>query len=179
VNNEFYSLFRGRFDVGIQTPVKHSSIWLRTYAGYSLGDQEDTFANFFFGGFLNNYVDHLTPKRYRTYESFPGAEISSIGGTDFTKAMLEWTLPPWRFEKIGIPNLFVTYMRPAIFASAIATNHHEASETQQRLVNVGAQLDFRLTIFSGLPSMLSFGYAGATGENIETTYEWMISLKIL
>ena len=179
VNQNFYSLFRGRFDLGIRTPVDHASIWLRTYAGYSLGEPDDTFANFFFGGFQNNYVDHLNPKRYRNYDTFPGVDISSIGGTDFGKAMVELTLPPWRFEKIGIPNLYVTWMRAAVFTSGIVTNLGEATEFQQKLVNVGAQIDFRLVVFSGLDSMLSFGYAGATGDDRKTTYEFMVSLKIL
>jgi hypothetical protein len=178
VNDQFYSRFRGRLDLGVHTPLDHSSVWLRGYAGYSLGDPEDTFANFYFGGFQNNYVDHLEPKRYRDYDPFPGAEISEISGTRFGKAQLEWTLPPWRFERVGIPNFYCTWMRTALFGGAIVTNISEDAP-RQKLVNAGIQVDFRLVMFFGLESMLSVGYAGATGDDRETTTEFMISLKIL
>ena len=39
------------------------------------GARDDPFANFFFGGFGNNYVDRLEEKRYRQYYAFPGAEL--------------------------------------------------------------------------------------------------------
>ncbi|NIW23156.1 MAG: hypothetical protein GWN29_00525, partial [Gammaproteobacteria bacterium] len=74
----------------------HSSFWLRTSAGFSPGDRDEPFANFFFGGFGNNWVDRLDEKRYREFRSFPGVEISEIGGVNYTRAMLEWNLPPWR-----------------------------------------------------------------------------------
>ena len=111
--------------------------------------------------------------------SVTGVDIAEISGTDFGKALFEWTLPPWRFQKIGIPNLYVTWMRTALFAGGIFTNIGEASDLQEKVVNVGAQIDFRLVIFSGLDSMLSIGYAGATGDDRKTTTEFMISLKIL
>jgi hypothetical protein len=55
VNEEFYTKIMGRFDVGVPTGIiDHSSLWLRTYAGYSWGEPTNTFASFFFGGFQNN-----------------------------------------------------------------------------------------------------------------------------
>ncbi len=38
----------------------------------------DPYANFYFGGFGNNYVDRRNVKRYREYDSFPGFEINEI-----------------------------------------------------------------------------------------------------
>ena len=37
----------------------------RNALGGSTGDRDDPLANFFFGGFGNNYVDHGDAKRYR------------------------------------------------------------------------------------------------------------------
>jgi hypothetical protein len=34
------------------------------------------FANFYFGAFGNNYVDHKDEQRYREYQSLPGLEIN-------------------------------------------------------------------------------------------------------
>ena len=67
------------FDLGFPLPINHSSIWLRTAAGHAFGDVDDPFANFFFGGFGNNYVDRKTEKRYREIDSFPGLEINEVG----------------------------------------------------------------------------------------------------
>ena len=70
-------------------------------AGGSTGDRDDPLANFFFGGFGNNYVDNGEAKRYREVLSMPGFEIDAIGGRTFAKSMLEWNLPPLRFESLG------------------------------------------------------------------------------
>jgi hypothetical protein len=40
-------------DLGFALPLKHSSVWLRSSAGYSPGDPDQPFANFYFGGFRN------------------------------------------------------------------------------------------------------------------------------
>jgi hypothetical protein len=47
----------GTLDVGFPLPIPHSSIWLRSAAGGSNGDAQQPLANFYFGGFGNNYVD--------------------------------------------------------------------------------------------------------------------------
>ena len=56
-------------------PLKHSSLWLRSSAGYVAGDDRDEpFANFYFGGFGNNWVDHREEKRYReSRTAFPAS----------------------------------------------------------------------------------------------------------
>ena len=53
------------YDRGAALPIGHSSIWLRSAGGYSPRDRSQPFANFYFGGFGNNYVDHAEVKRYR------------------------------------------------------------------------------------------------------------------
>ena len=58
-------------DAGFALPWAHSSIWLRTAAGTSPGPRDDPFANFYFGGFGNNWVDRGEAKRYRDYYAFP------------------------------------------------------------------------------------------------------------
>jgi hypothetical protein len=68
----------GTFDVGVPLPAAHSSVWVRSAAGASPGSREDPFANFFFGGFGNNWVDHGEAKRYREYYAFPGADLNEI-----------------------------------------------------------------------------------------------------
>ena len=59
----------------------------------------EPFANFFFGGFGNNYVDHDDEKRYRETYAFPGAELNEIGGRNFLKSTVELNLPPLRFQR--------------------------------------------------------------------------------
>jgi hypothetical protein len=174
-----YPSFYATLDVGALLPIDHSSIWLRTAAGYSFGKREEPFANFYFGGFGNNWIDHAaTVNRYREHYSFPGAELNAIGGTNFGKALLEWTLPPVRFKRIGIPSLYANWMRLALFASGIATDM-ESGEHRRTIGNGGAQINAKIVLFSSLESTFSVGYARAFERGAETTDELMVSLKIL
>ncbi len=75
VNGRFVPLFQGTFDRSLAVPAGHSSIWLRGAAGLSPASLVDPFANFYFGAFGNNWVDHRDEKRYRDVFSFPGASL--------------------------------------------------------------------------------------------------------
>ena len=178
VNRQWFSRFRGEYSFGIALPLSHSSIWMRSFAGYSPNHRDEPLANFYFGGFGNNWVDNQAEKRYREYYAFPGAELNELGGSRFAKALVEWTLPPVRFRHIGGPYLFLTWARPALFASAIVTNFDD-TPTRQRAFNFGGQIDFRMVGLSHLNMTLSFGYAVAVQPHQRSTDEFMASLKIL
>ncbi len=178
VNRDFYGRGTAQVDVGALTPIDHSSVWLRAAGGYSRGNRDDSFASFYFGGFGNNYVDHQEVKRYRNFERFPGAEIDAISGTNFARAMVEWTLPPVRFRRAGVPKFYCTYARPALFTIGLVTNMDD-SAFRREAINWGGQIDFRLVIFSALESTLSIGAAAAKEEGREVESEFMISLKIM
>jgi hypothetical protein len=81
------------------------------------GNRNNTLANFYFGGFGNNYVDSGPVQRYRQYYSLPGFEIDQVSGLHFVREMMEWNLPPVVFESIGMPSLHLAWLRPAIFAA--------------------------------------------------------------
>jgi len=166
------------FDFGFALPWRHSSIWIRNSAGAAFGDQFDEFANFFFGGFGNNYVDNGPIKRYREHYAMPGFELNAIPGRNFHRAMLEWNLPPIRFRRVGTPNFYLSWARTSLFASNLTTNLDDSAiklDTQ----SYGIQIDFQFTVMSRLKMTLSTGYAKAYGNNSFTDDEWMISLKIL
>jgi len=166
------------FDFGFALPWHHSSIWFRNAAGGAFGEPDDEFANFFFGGFGNNYVDSGEIKRYREYYAFPGFELNSIPGRNFYRNMIEWNLPPIRFARAGHSNFYLAYARPAIFASSITTNFDDdALEISAQ--NIGLQVDFHIAFLSRLSMTLSVGYAKGYGEGDFTDDEFMISLKIM
>ncbi len=166
------------FDFGFALPWRHSSIWFRNAAGGAFGDQDDEFANFFFGGFGNNYVDSGEIKRYREYYAFPGFELNAIPGRNFYRNMVEWNLPPVRFDRIGHANFYLAYARPALFASAITTNFDD-DLLEYSAHNFGMQVDFHIEFLSRLSMTLSLGYAKGYGEGDFTDDEFMISLKIM
>jgi hypothetical protein len=166
----------GTFASGTGLRPGHSSLWVRTAGGFS-PRQVEPFANFYFGGFGNNYVDRGDEKRYRTLESFPGAEINAISGRMFAKAMLEWNLPPWRFVRLGTPGLHATWLRPALFVTGLGTA--ERANDWKGAITVGGQADVRFTVLSNLDMTLSAGAAVAFDRGGRARHEGMLSLKVL
>ena len=110
--------------------------------------------------------------------SFPGVELNSIAGQTFTKALLEWNLPPIRFRRAGSPGFYLTWIRPSVFTTGIVTSWDDASERRE-LGNVGFQLDLRFGVLSRLDMTLSLGFAQAFSQGMKASNEFMISLKIL
>lgn len=178
VRSKLFPRIYTNLDYGVLLPIDHSSIWLRSSVGYSFGDRDETFANFYFGGYGNNWVDFQNEKRYREYYSFPGIELNEIGGTNYGKLLLEWTLPPVRFRRFGFPSVYCTWSRIALFSSGIITNV-DSEQDRRALLNAGAQIDLRLILFSRLESTFSLGYAIALERDQRFSKEFMVSLKIL
>ncbi len=166
------------FELGFPFLMSHSSLWFKGSGGYSPGDREVTFANFYFGGFQNNYVDHRSIRRFQDFDAFPGLAINQIGGTSFGKVLAEWDLPPILFERVGASWYYLTWLRVALFASGVVTNLDDEA-TRLRAANCGAQADLRFTLLSRLDMTLSCGYAAAWLENARHRDEFMVSLKIL
>lgn len=178
VNDNLVPLARAAFDIGFALPLKHSSVWLRTDAGYAVGDEDDPFAYFFFGGFGNNWVDNGEVKRYREWYAFPGVDLNAFGGQNFAKGMLEWNLPPLRFESVGWSSFFISWMRTSIFTTGIATGLYDSDERLE-VGNVGVQIDLQMTVLSRLNLTLSLGLARAFSPDRDSSDEVMFSLKIL
>ena len=178
VDGTFIPRARGDFDYGLALPIDHSSVWFRQSAGFSPRDRDQPFANFFFGGFGNNYVDHGNEKRYRDYDSLAGAEINEIGGRNFVKSAVEWNLPPWRFARLGTPGLYATWLRPAVFVTGLVTDL-DNDGLRRTVGNVGAQADIRISALSALDLTLSVGGAVAFEDGYKARREFMVSLKVL
>lgn len=165
------------YDIGTATPMSHSSVWLRSAAGFSLQDPDNPFANFYFGAFGNNYVDYRDEKRYREYYAFPGMPLNAIGGRNFVKSTVEWNLPPVFFRRAGTPGLYLTWLRPALFVGGLMTNVDRAAPRRQA-ASVGGQADLRLSLLSTLDVTVSLGAAVAL-EHGSPRHELMASVKIL
>jgi hypothetical protein len=178
VAGSWFGRARATMDIGRPLALEHSSVWLRGAAGLSPGPREEPFANFYFGGFGNNWIDRGDEKRYRAYYAFPGAELNEIAGRNFARATLEWNLPPVRFRRVGTPGAYLTWLRPAVFAGGLVTNL-DASGARRELANLGGQFDFQLTTLSTLDMMLSVGGAVAFERGRAPRRELMISFKVL
>ena len=179
VNGDSIPNFYGNFDFGFALPWGHSSIWFRNSAGVAIGDVNDEFAKFYFGGFGNNYVDRGDVKRYRHEYAMPGFELNEIDGRNFYRSMIEWNFPPIRFRKVGGLRFYLSWARPALFVTTLVTNSDD-SVSRRNVSSVGAQMDFRFTILSQLNMTLSMGYAVGFGDSVVgSPNEFMLSLKIL
>ena len=168
----------GTLDVGLALPIPHSAIWLRSAAGAANGDRNNTLANFFFGGFGNNYVDNGSVQRYREYNSLAGFEIDEVSGLNFVRQMVEWTVPPVVFETAGTPGFHLAWLRPAIFATGLWTDVANSSRRKD-YANVGAQADLKFSVLHYYDVTLSAGYAVGFQGGKRAGSEWMISLKIM
>ena len=179
VNGSVFTKVHGSYDFGVALPIGHSSVWFRNGGGMSPQDRTEPFANFYFGAFGNNYVDHREEKRYREYYAFPGAGLNDIGGRNFAKSTIEWNAPPLRFRRAGTPGLYLTWMRPSVFASGLVTDL-DGRDIRRKAVDAGAQLDFRFNVLSTLDMTLSIGAAVAAMEGRGAPRrEAMISLTVL
>ena len=180
-SGEFIPSIAGTFDIGFPLPLDHSSIWLRTGAGVSAGARDNPLSKFYLGGFGNNWVDSGANggvQRYRELLGMPGFEIDALQGKSVVKAMLEWCIPPWRFEALGSPGFYLSWARPSLFATALETDVTNATFRQQAY-NLGGQLDFQLHVMHRWQMMLSVGVAqGFAGGGLATT-EFMASLQVL
>lgn len=164
---------------GFLLPINHSSLWLRASAGSALhGNRSDPFAQFFFGGFGNNWVDYRDIRQFRDAASFPGVGIDAIGGAGYGKAQMEWVLPPLRFRRVGIPSFYLQWADLSLFTTGIMTGVDRWA-TRRTLASAGAQLDFRLVTLSHLESTLSLGFAVAHEAGAPLHSAGMFSFKIM
>ena len=171
------------YHVGLPLAIDHSSLWLRTAAVVSGGALTSPLSNTYLGGFGNNYVDsrmYTGAQRYRgaMLSSMPGFDIGALSGRTLGKLMLEWCLPPLRFEHAGSPGMYLNWVRPELFASVLATNPDNSSH-RDTAHNVGLQVDFNLTVMQQLPMKLSIGVAKGFGGNGRGKSEFMLSLLVL
>jgi hypothetical protein len=169
---------RVTFDYGWDLPVGNSSVWLRTAAGASSGSRDDPVANFYFGGFGNNYVDSRSVKRYREWDSFPGFGINELSGLSYVRPMVEWNLPPVASERAGTPAFHLSWVRPAVFASVLWTDPDRPAHRKD-YANAGLQFDLRFSVLHWYDMTLSAGYAVGFREGRRAGDEWMVSLKIM
>ena len=147
------------------------------YGGMIGGPRLDPLAAYYFGSFRNNYVDNRPEKRYREMESFPGFEIDEIAARKFARATGEVNLPPIRFAEVGTPAFYLSYIRPAVFAGAMATEAPEGGG--HHYYDLGAQFDLTFTVALRLPMVFSIGAAGGWADGHYRKTELLASLKIM
>jgi len=178
VNGHVTPQVAGELDLGFALPLAHSSIWLRSAAGFANGDRNSTVANFYFGGFGNNYVDDRSVRRYREWGSFPGFEIDEISALSFVRELVEWNLPPYVLESAGTPGFYLKWLRPSVFVAGLWGDPGN-SALRKNYASLGGQVDLSFTVLHRYDMTLSIGYAVGYQGSQHAGSEWMISLKIM
>ncbi len=178
VNGQNIPHFRGTLDLGFALPVPHSSLWLRTAAGAANGNSNPTVANFYFGGFGNNYVDTGPVKRYREYDSLPGFGLQEVSALSFVRELAELNLPPVVFESVGTPAFYLNWLRPSLFAIGLFGDPWKPA-SEKTYVSAGGQADLRFSVLHWYEMTLSAGYAIGFKGSRRAGSEWMVSLKIM
>ena len=176
-HNEYFHQLRAGFDFGFALPWNNSSLWLYNAAGITAGDRTNVLGYYYLGAFGNNYVDDGEIKRYRNYDSFPGFKIDQIAASNFVKSVLEFNLPPIRFENAGTSAYYLSSARTAIFAGILSAD--PGSSTKQTVGDFGFQIDWNFAVAVRLPMTLSIGDAIGIEHGTVKRNEIMVSLKIL
>ena len=167
----------GGIDYGVPLPMANSSAWIYASGGLAWGEPLHPLAAFYFGSFRNNYIDERSEKRYREAESFPGFEIDEIAARRFAKVTGEINLPPVRFAEVGTPVIYLSHLRPALFAGAMVTEAPEGDS--HHYYDLGAQLDLNFTVALRLPMIFSVGAAAGWQDGRYRKTELLASLKIM
>jgi hypothetical protein len=174
---DWFPRIYGGFSGGTALPWSNSSVWLYAHAGLVGGPRLSPVAAYYLGAFRNNYVDDRPEKRYRELESFPGFDIDGIAARRFGKLTGEVNLPPIRFAEVGTAAFYLSYIRPAVFAGALATEAPDLSH--HHYYDLGTQLDLNFTVALRLPMVFSVGAAGGWRDGHYQKTEWLASLKIM
>jgi hypothetical protein len=104
-------------------------------------------------------------------------EIDQIDARRFGKLIGEVNLPPVRFAEVGTPSIYLSYLRPAVFAGGMLT--HNAEGENHDYETVGAQLDLAFTVALRLPMVFSVGAAQGFIDGHSEKTEFLASLKIM
>ncbi len=175
--DEFFPQIHGGFDFGFALPWNHTSLWLYNAAGASGGDSGNALDYYYFGSFGNNYVDDGEVKRYRDFDSFPGFAIDEVSARNFLKSVLEFNLPPIRFDDVGSPGFYLSSARTSLFGGILGVD--PGAKDGYALEDAGFQMDWNFSVAVRLPMTLSIGDAvGIRSGRVERN-EIMVSLKIL
>jgi hypothetical protein len=177
VSGQIIPQYLGDLDFGFALPLPHSSLWLRSAAGTVNGDPRIAVANFYFGGFGNNYVDDGSIKRFRDYDSLPGFGIDAVSAQRFVREMAEWDLPPYIFASVGTPSFYLTWLRPSLFVAGLFAD--PGTPTRTEYTTAGGQVDLSFSVLHRYNMTLSAGYAVGYQESRRNGNEWMLSLKIM
>ncbi len=166
-------------DKGFLLPIgRNNTFWIRSAVGQSFSSASTPFGNDYFGGFRNNYIDEGPLLRYREVNSMPGAKIDQISANSFAKFTGEIVFTPIRFKNLGAPGFYPTHALVSLFSTDLLANPW-GSEEFQNYVNIGAQFNIEIVLFSYLKTTWSVGYAHLFGPSGIHQGEWMISLKLL
>jgi hypothetical protein len=176
-DGQVYPKLYGGVDIGTAMPWSNSSAWLYANAGVVGGQRASPLAAYYFGSFRNNYVDDRPEKRYREMESFPGFDIDEIAARRFARLTGEVNLPPIRFAEAGTAAFYLSHLRPALFAGAMATT--DPSGEGHTYLDVGGQLDLNFTVALRLPMVFSVGAAAGWADGDYRKTELLASLKIM
>lgn len=184
----YFAVFDGKYkafpslsiqaDKGFLLPVGRSnSFWLRSAFGQSFSEDNSSFSKMYFGGFRNNLLDNGSIYRYRSISAFPGATIDEIPAHSFAKLMAELSFTPIRFSNFGSPLFYPNHITFSVFSSDLMANPW-GNGSFRNYVNIGAQVNIQMVLFSYMNTTWSFGYAHLFRPDGSHNNELMFSLKL-
>ncbi len=173
-NPQYSAQFYGEWDKYFLWLWNHNVFHFKVAAGYHLPNDNLFQAKFFFGGFGNRQLEHVSVKQYRNLFRFPGIPIYSIVADDFGTLLIENSFPPIHFNGLSQGSHYVDNINLSVFSKGLLINY----KNNEKYINAGAQINFVFKHWFNLESTFSAGIANAWFKN-DKSYEWFLSYKLL
>ena len=178
VNGGGVSKLFGAYDCGIPLPLGHSSIWSRSAAGLSPQPAANPFANFFFGAFGNNWIDHLRREALSRVlqPARRGTERDRRPQFPQDRARVERPaapIPPRRDPGV------LRHLGACRGVRPYPRHQPRRRRRPSRRSDLGGQIDVRIGALSALELTASFGAATAFERGAGPRHQLFASLKVL
>ena len=164
--------------VGTALPWSNSSAWLYAHARHRPAGRATARSRLIISA-RSATTTSMTGRRSGTarWKASPASRSTRSRRASSPGVTGEINLPPIRFAEVGTPAFYLSYIRPAVFAGAMATQAPDGSG--HHYADLGAQLDLNFTVALRLPMVFSVGAAAGWADGHYRRTEWLASLKIM
>jgi hypothetical protein len=166
--------FYGEWDNYSTWLFEHNIFHFKISGGYTVNTNKFEQAKFYLGGFGNRTIEDVDVNQFRDPFRFPGIPIYSLSADEFGKLLIENEFPPMRFANASLGSHFLNYINLSLYSQSLITKYIQ----YEKIIDIGAQINFVFIHWYNLESTLSAGIAKAW-QGKTNSWDWFLSLKLL